>query len=214
MTAMTAARSADPFSVEDLVGAFGAGCRYEIVGGSLLVTRDEPFTVADVEALPDDERGRRYELLDGVLLVTPGPVLAHQRMLGGLHLRMRSACPADLEVLLCAGYEPDPRNSHIPDLFVARRADLTGKYLYAAPLLVAEVASPSTVRIDRGRKRAAYEARGVASYWLLDPREPSVTVLELRGGRYVDAAAATGDEEVVMERPFPVRLVPAELVAG
>ncbi len=35
-----------------------------------------PFTVADLDATPDD--GRRYQLLDGVLVVSPRPVIAHQ----------------------------------------------------------------------------------------------------------------------------------------
>ncbi len=35
-----------------------------------------PFTVADLEGKPDD--GRRYELIDGELLVSPAPGWAHQ----------------------------------------------------------------------------------------------------------------------------------------
>ena len=209
MAVMTATRSADPSSVEDLVGTFGDGCRYEIVGGSLLVTRDEPFTLDDVEALPDDVR--RYELLDGVLLVTPAPVLAHQRVLFALARLLHAACPPDLEVVLCAGYNPAPHRSYIPDLFIAPRAELTGKYLTVAPVLAVEIASPSTARIDRKHKREAYEARGVESYWMLDPRRLTVTVLELRDGGY--AEIATRVTEVVVERPFPLRLVPAELAA-
>lgn len=39
-------------------------CQHGIVPG-------RPFTVFDLEAMPDD--GRRYELLDGMLLVSPAP---------------------------------------------------------------------------------------------------------------------------------------------
>jgi hypothetical protein len=42
-----------------------------------VLPRDHDWTVADLDLLPDD--GFRYELVDGVLLVSPTPVLDHQR---------------------------------------------------------------------------------------------------------------------------------------
>ena len=46
------------------------------------------YTVADLEHFPDD--GNRYELLDGVLLVTPAPHAAHQLLAMRLgHILMR-----------------------------------------------------------------------------------------------------------------------------
>jgi hypothetical protein len=38
----------------------------------------EPFTVDDLERMPDD--GRRYELIDGMLIVSPAPAMPHQRV--------------------------------------------------------------------------------------------------------------------------------------
>ncbi len=35
-----------------------------------------PFTVDDLDRMPED--GKRYELIDGELTVSPAPVLAHQ----------------------------------------------------------------------------------------------------------------------------------------
>ena len=40
----------------------------------MTMSMGRPFSVADLEAMPDD--GRRYELIDGELLVTPGSELA------------------------------------------------------------------------------------------------------------------------------------------
>jgi len=66
-----------------------------------------------------------------------------------------------------------------------------------------------------GRQRAAYEREGVASYWLVDPDEPSMTVLELGpDGRYAEVAQGSGDDQVVVGRPFPVTVVPSALRAG
>lgn len=55
-----------------------------------------PMTVADLDQLPDD--GRRYELIDGMLFVSPAPVIAHQVVLLELAVLLRAACPADRPV--------------------------------------------------------------------------------------------------------------------
>src|ERR1051326_8463733 len=44
------------------------------------------FTIADLERFPND--GNRYELLDGMLLVTPAPSRAHQIIVSRLQLRL------------------------------------------------------------------------------------------------------------------------------
>jgi hypothetical protein len=45
------------------------------------------WTVDDIDAIPDD--GLQYELIAGVLVVSPAPVLGHQRVLRELTLVMR-----------------------------------------------------------------------------------------------------------------------------
>lgn len=99
-----------------------------------------------------------------------------------------------------------------PDVLVARRADLTDRNLPAPPVLAVEVLSPSTRRIDLGTKRLAFEAAGVASYWVVDPDEPSLTVFELEGGAYRKVAQVAGDDGWEGTRPFPVHIGPARLV--
>jgi hypothetical protein len=54
----------------------------------------QPFTVADLDRLPDD--GRRYELLDGGLVVSPRPTTIHQFVADRLFRVLDSACPIDL----------------------------------------------------------------------------------------------------------------------
>ncbi len=174
-----------------------------------------PFTVHDLEAMPDD--GRRYELIDGMLLVTPAPGWSHQERAGALYLALHTACPPQLRVLLAPfAVRTAPITEVQPDVLVARYADLTEACLPVAPVLAVEALSRSTVLGDRNTKKAHYERLGVASYWLLDPVQPGgLEVYELdERGQYSLIAAVRGDEVFDAHRPFPVQVCPARLLDG
>jgi Uma2 family endonuclease len=176
-----------------------------------VMPRGRDWTVADLAGLPDD--GLQYELADGVLLVSPAPRPRHQVVVGKLHLLLEAACPPELQVFLAPlDYQPTNRRSFQPDLLVVRRTDV-GELNIVAPLLLAvEVLSPSTRSKDLLLKRGMYEQSGVASYWIVDPDEPSVTALQLRDGCYVEAGRVAGDEVLALDLPYPVRLCPQALL--
>jgi Uma2 family endonuclease len=169
-----------------------------------------PLVRADLEDLPDD--GHRYELIDGTLIVSPGPALPHQDVVGNLHLLLRAACPPELKVVLAPFPVALADDTEVqPDLLVAPRGQFIRKELPGPPLLAVEVLSPSTRRVDLLLKRDRLQEAGVASYWLVDPDEPSVLVLELQDGAYVEVARGAGADVVDVTRPFPVRIVPRDL---
>ena len=170
-----------------------------------------PFTEDDLADRPDD--GHRYELIDGALFVTPAPNVRHQLVVARLVVLLHGArqpdqdvFPAPLDIRL------SPSTVLQPDVLVARREDLTSARLEAAPLLVVEVLSSTTRRIDLGTKRLAFEAAGVPAYWVVDPDVPSLIVLELDAGRYVVRATVTDEEPFHATVPFPVTVVPARLL--
>lgn len=171
----------------------------------------QPFTVADLDRLPDD--GRRYELLDGVLIVSPRPSTVHQLAAGLLTTRLTNACPAELCVLPEPAVQVSEDTEFDPDIVVVRRDDVGGAKFWTPPLLAVEIRSPSTAIVDRNAKLAAYQEFGVASYWIFDPEpaRPELTVFELQDGIYHRSAQATGGSLLRIERPFAVELVPAEL---
>ena len=87
--------------------------------------------------MPDD--GNRYELIDGMLHVSPSPVPRHQIVLGELFVRLHAACPPDLLVMVAPmDVQPDRDNSLQPDVLVARPGDFGPKNLPVAPLLAVE----------------------------------------------------------------------------
>ncbi len=174
-----------------------------------------PFTVADLETMPDD--GRRYELLDGMLLVTPGPTWSHQEMAGALYRLLSDARPADLRVLIAPyAVRTSLLNDVQPDVLVARFSDLTEDFLPVAPVLAAEVLSRSTQLHDRNTKMAHYARIGVASYWVLDPGEPAgLEIYELQpDGGYAKTSTGSGEQNIDVTRPFPVSVCPARLLDG
>ena len=56
---------------------------------TLGLPRGRPLTREDLDAMPED--GHRYELLDGVLVVSPAPRYLHQLAVGELHLLLHAA---------------------------------------------------------------------------------------------------------------------------
>jgi hypothetical protein len=66
-----------------------------------------PFTVAELDQMPSD--GHRYELVDGVLVVSPRPTTVHQFVAGRLHGVLNAACPEGLCVIPANRVRPGPR---------------------------------------------------------------------------------------------------------
>ena len=172
-----------------------------------------PLTRADLETMPDD--GHRYELLDGVLLVSPAPRVLHQRAVLRLAGLLQQVCPHDCEVFVARLDVVLAEDTVLePDVLVGRRADFTDRDLPAPPVLVVEVLSPSTRRFDLLLKRSRFEAAGTPAYWVVDVDEPSVTAWALRDDVYVEAGHARGEDPLVLSEPFPVTVVPARLVSA
>jgi Uma2 family endonuclease len=172
-----------------------------------------PLTCDDVWAMPDD--GYRRELIDGMLVVNPTPRVSHQRVVTRLVQLLGPSCPEDLELLVApVDWVVSDTTLLQPDIVVARPADYPPDELNLRkpPVLVVEVLSPSTARYDVGTKRLAYEAAGVPWYWVVDPQEPRLTVLQLVDGAYVEAADVRGHDAYAATAPFAVRVAPADLV--
>ncbi len=168
-----------------------------------------PFTVEELDRLPND--ARRYELLDGVLVVSPRPTTIHQAVLGRLYGLLSSVSPDDFLVVPEPALQLSAKTEFAPDLVVVPIDDVGDPKFTKPPLLVVEVRSPSTAIIDLNRKKTACQRFGVPSYWIVDPdpAQPEVTVFELRDGRYVTVAITTAP--LTVERPFPITIHPARL---
>lgn len=176
-----------------------------------VMPRAGEWTVDDLLDLPDD--GLQYELADGVLVVTPAPRPRHQEVVLNLALQLKAAAPPELAVYVAPlDFQPTRHRSLQPDVLVVRRSDVGEENITAAPLLAVEVLSPSTRAKDLILKRSLYEDSGVPSYWVVDPDAPSLLVLALEDGRYVEKAHVFGEAALDLTAPFPVRILPSALL--
>jgi len=134
-----------------------------------------PWTMADVEALPDAGDHARYELLSpGVLTVSPAPGTAHQRasrLLANLLDDAANRSGADVEVLEAVNVEIPGGRLTTPDIAVVdgRVADTDPvRYPSTAVRLVVEIVSPGSRATDRAIKPELYAEAGIPAYWRLE----------------------------------------------
>jgi Uma2 family endonuclease len=177
-------------------------------------TAGQPFTVTELDRMPDD--GRRYELVDGALVVSPRPTQIHQVAALRMAMLLDQATPPDLQVVPEPAVMISVDTEFDPDVVVVDLEKIGDAKVTSPPLLVVEVRSPKTALVDLNTKKAAYEGFGVDSYWIIVPDldEPEVIAFELRHGRYEQVAHVTGGQAFRATRPFDVEIVPARLVAG
>lgn len=162
---------------------------------------------------------RRYEVVDGGLVVTGLQPPTHQAAVVGLMVQLKQACPPDQLVAVGSlDFRPAPRMSLRPDVLVCRRDDAIGpsnsspatggQYVHQI-LLAVEVLSPTTRVMDVVTKRELYAQYGVPAYWLLDPDAEELTILELTGTHYTCQAVLQGEESFDITTPFHITLSPA-----
>jgi Uma2 family endonuclease len=181
-----------------------------------MATRGVRFLASDIWDAPDN--GKKYEVIDGELYVSPAPSWKHQLELGNLYTivntwvrahRLGYVVPAPTGVVL------DDENGVEPDLlFVSHeRAHLISERgVEGAPDLIVEVLSPSTEARDRGLKLRRYAAAGVTHYWILDTNGPRIEERVLGEGGY-RLVATVGPGEVFRPTLFPGLEIPLDELA-
>jgi Uma2 family endonuclease len=130
------------------------------------------WTAEMARGLPED--GKRYEVLDGELYVSPAPSWRHQAVLHRLFLIIHPYVDAHRlgwTRLSPADIEFSPRRRVQPDLFVVPEEGAGEPASWADVrrlLLAVEALSPTTARYDRQKKRPLYQDEGVPEFWILD----------------------------------------------
>lgn len=172
------------------------------------------FVQEDLANMPND--GRRYDLYEGELIVSPAPVTKHQgtsMQMSGLLWRAEEAghgraFAAPTEVYFAR------HNVVHPDLLFIRKERLdiiTASSIQGPPDLVIEILSPSTRQDDLGWKMTLYARYGVRYYWIVDTDARLIMPHTLGDGGY-DAEEHLRPGDTLGSPLFPGVTMPVERI--
>ena len=141
----------------------------------------------------DDGTDAMYELEDGELILMTAESEINRRIAMFILICFsKQNIPAD-RLSMKTEIVTTGSRVRVPDLVVfseelaiamegAKRSTVMSEM--PAPLLVVEVVSPNQASRDYRYKRSEYAARGIAEYWIVDPIQSRVTILEWVDGFY------------------------------
>ncbi|HEX9638055.1 MAG TPA: Uma2 family endonuclease [Acidobacteriota bacterium] len=161
----------------------------------------------DYSAMPAN--GKRYELLDGELRVTPAPSPQHQRIVLRLAQAVQRALPSSAELFvapidLILG-EHDVLQ---PDIVVVDDPQqITERGIEGPARLIIEVLSPNTAEFDRTVKAVRYGSFGIEHYWLVDLKRREVECYRLQGRRF-ELFKSYGSADQLQHPDFPALSFP------
>ena len=150
-------------------------------------TEQKRFTYSDYAAMDDD---KRYELINGNLIMVPGPFSSHERSNKKLLIKLDDYIESyKLGEVFVAPFDVifDEFNTVQPDIFVITKdnfSKIKKNAIYGAPDLAVEIISPWSIQRDRIIKKELYEKHGVREYWLVDTDKKSVEVFNNSGLKF------------------------------
>ena len=173
------------------------------------------LTYADYAAIPND--GRRYEVHEGEVSVTPAPSPRHQEVTLNLavalreHVKARGLGKVFVSPIDCILSDTTVVQPDLVYLAPPRLVAVSARGIEGPPTLVVEVLSPSTAQIDRGVKGQLYARHGTPYYWIVDIEARVIEVFVLAGEGYQPVARLEGTRPAALPPFAELRLDPASV---
>ncbi len=236
-----------------------ADAEREDAGREVVTRHHGPWSEADYRALGGsdvDKPGGRVELVDGALVIGPGPTADGERAVGHVRAALAEALPDGLCVVGPVALRMGPDCVLVPDLVVMRADDAASAAADApdadapanapadagaaadpgaaadanlgAPadanpgpqsdavvdaeevLMVVEIVGPEHGAVDRTLKPLLYARARLPYLLIVDWHVPFASASMVISGRYHEYARASGPDELELEEPFRLRLLPPE----
>lgn len=132
------------------------------------------------EYLDLKEDGFRYDMIDGVLYMSPSPFFEHNKILSEICRLLRNHFFENKRgeaVVETDVYLPDGEDVLRPDISIILKENygIIKGHIHGVPDIVVEILSESTVKRDLGVKADRYLSNGVREYWICDPDEKSIS---------------------------------------
>lgn len=165
----------------------------------LAIEKDKKYTYSDYLLIEDE---KRYEVLEGELIMVPAPTTTHQRISRNIEFILQNfVSDNDLGEILYAPTDVVLSDDEVvqPDiLFVSkgRTAIIEERAIMGAPDLIIEILSPSSTFYDVVKKKEIYQRYGVSEYWLVFPEEKAIEVMTLEGDTYREYSVAKDEGKV------------------
>lgn len=157
---------------------------------------------------------KQLELVDGIVIVTPRPSIAHSRLLWRIGRLLEDAGAEPVPETEVVIDDQRPATVRVPDLVLAKpavRPSDPRRFQLGEVFLVVEIVSRGSRRTDYIAKRYDYEQAGVPYYWIVDPGEQRISCLMLVDGHYRDLSGGAG-ETVLITEPYKIACSWSELL--
>lgn len=164
-----------------------------------------------------EDRDERCELINGRVVMMTRPSLAHAIIVGNLIVALRQKLDQQRWTVVAEfGLDAGPKTLRFPDIVVDRAGGRNTSLTASAPVLLVEVLSPSTARLDLGDKSAEFlRLPTLAAYLVLAQDERKAWTWIRTAERFSPGPAVIEGEDAVIRVPaLELELSLAELYAG
>lgn len=137
---------------------------------------NKKFSLAEFNNLETKE-DNKYELIDGIVLMSPRPNYKHQEIMSKLNIEIGSYLRGKKCIVFTEAEVEINNDVLIPDISVICGLNSSNFQRYKqAPEIVIEIVSPSSQYTDTFTKLYKYELFGVSEYWIANPKTETITI--------------------------------------